>query len=326
MNFRNPFTKCVEIGDGVSNAEYMKQTVARGHRDYVMSRSSLMEFGRCPHKWIQTPDRESSKALDWGSLVDCLLFTPSRFDEQFAIKPETYTNEKGEVKDWNGNSNTCKQWLRDNAHMTAVTSLQLSDARVAVKRLKEDKKVAALLNQSRFQVMITGFYKDWDTGLVIPCKTLQDIQPDHLSIHHNALADLKTGYDATAQKWARKVNDFDYEAQAAMELDMHNALTKQERDQFLHIVQESEPPYEIGRRSLSHEFLEIGRNKYLSALRLYAWCLSRNEWPGYDDTTDEFENGWRTTQPEPWMVKDCPYVIPHEESQLTETQESYAAN
>lgn len=325
MKFRNDFKKCVEVGVGVTNAEYMKQTVPRGNPAYVMSRSSLMEFARCPHKWIQTPERDSSKALDWGSLVDCLLFTPDAFGEQFALKPETYTNEKGEVKDWNGSSNTCKQWLRDNSHLTAISSLQLTDAREAVKRLKADKKVSALLMQSAFQVMITGEYHDYETGLKIPCKVLIDIKPDSRSQFRNMLADLKTANDATAQRWARKVNDFDYEAQAAMELDMHNAESGQMREEFLHVVQESEPPYEIGRRSLSQDFLEIGRHKYLSALHLYAWCLKNNQWPGYDDTTNEFEDGWRLTQPEPWMMKDTPFAMPPRDNHLTEIGDPLSA-
>lgn len=328
MNCRNPFKNCCEIGEGVSNARYMKQTVERGNPSYVMSRSALMEFAQCPHKWIQTPDRDSTKALDWGSLVDCLLFTPSEFDEQFVLSPATYTNGKGKEMPWTLKSDTCQEWKdeKEQAGLIVITQTKLREAGKAVEVLKADKKVSALLGQSRFQVMIAGNYKDHETGLVIPCKTLQDIQPDSQSIHGSALADLKTGYDATAQKWSRKVNDFDYDAQAAMELDMFNAESGQERDQFLHIVQESDAPYEIGRRTLSHEFLEIGRHKYLSALRLYAWCLKNNEWPGYDDTTNEFENGWRLTQPEPWMMKDCPFVIPQRENQLTQVEEHYPAN
>lgn len=326
MRFRNDFKNCVEVGIGVSSAYYMKQEVPRGHKDYVMSRSSLMEFARCPHKWIQTPDRDSSKALDWGSLVDCLLFTPKAFDEQFAVKPETYVNDKGETKDWNGNSNTCKQWLRNNAHLTAVSSLQILDSKEAVKRLRADKKVQSLLFQSVYQVMIAGEFHDRETGLKIPCKILIDIKPDSRGDYGNMLADLKTANDATFQRWAKKVNEFDYDAQAAMQLDMFNAESGQMREEFLHVVQESEPPYEIGRRSLSQEFLEIGRHKYLSALHLYAWCLQRNEWPGYDDTTNEFENGWRLTQPEPWMIKDTPFAMPQRESQLTKIDEPLMAD
>lgn len=325
MRFRNPFKKCEVVGEGVSNAAYMKQEAVRGSKDYVMSRSSLMEFARCPHKWIQTPERESSKALDWGSLVDCLLFTPDAFGEQFAVKPETYTNEKGEVKDWNGNSNTCKQWLRENAHLTAITALQLLHAKEAVKRLRMDKKVGALLNQSKFQVMIRGFYHDWETGLDIPCKVLMDMVPDSRSQFSNALADLKTAEDATAQKWSRKVSGFDYDAQGAMQLDMFNAESGQIREEFLHVIQESEPPYEIGRRSLSQEFLEIGRHKYLSALRLYAVCLANNEWPGYDDTTNDIEDGWRLCQPEPWMMKETPFAMPQRDKHTAEVGDPLSA-
>lgn len=326
MNFRNPFEKCVIVGEGVTSKEYLNQKAERGHPDYVMSRSSLMEFAQCPHKWIQTPDADSSKALDWGSLVDCLLFTPDAFKEQFAVKPETYVNEKNETKDWNGNSNTCKQWLRDNAHLTAVSAVQVASAQKAVKALCNDEKVSALLTDSKFQVMATGYFKDWDTGLRIPCKVLIDMVPDSRNQFGSALADFKTSNDATAQKWARHVNDYDYDAQAGMQLDMFNAESGQERFEFLHVVQESSSPFEIGRRSLSQEFIEIGRHKYNSALKLYAWCLKNNKWPGYDDTTNDIENGWRLTQPEPWMIKDCPFIIPERANQLTNLEEPIGSN
>ena len=49
--------------------------------------------------------------------------------------------------------------------------------------------------------------------------------------------------------------------------------------------------------------MNIGRDKYRTALANYAWCLKHDRWPGYDET-DESVQGWTITEPEPWMESE----------------------
>jgi hypothetical protein len=78
-----------------------------------MSRSELVEFYECPAKWILGPHGDdSTPSMDFGSLVDCLVTQPERFDDLFAVCPETYTNKKGETKGRPNARTASRQTLR----------------------------------------------------------------------------------------------------------------------------------------------------------------------------------------------------------------------
>src|ERR1035437_2842908 len=61
----------------------------------ILSRSDLCAIFTCPHKWFRAramgklePDRPTP-SMDFGSLVDCLLLQPRRFDEYYLRAPKT---------------------------------------------------------------------------------------------------------------------------------------------------------------------------------------------------------------------------------------------
>ena len=128
------------IGVNIDTAVYLRRdpNIKRGHRDWVMSRGELMDFARCPFKWIEGVPREDTAATRWGSLLDCLILTPEKFTKQFVIRPATYKakamkcpscgsitdskkcaackceREEVEVeKDWNENSTVCSGWTAE---------------------------------------------------------------------------------------------------------------------------------------------------------------------------------------------------------------------
>src|SRR6185503_12774374 len=109
------FNNCKIVGENVSTEVYMRQTARRGEKDYSMSRSALVDFAVNPAKWLAggTYD-EPTKATDWGSVMDCLLTCPDKFNSLFAITPEVYPAKgakKGGVdveKPWNRNATYCR--------------------------------------------------------------------------------------------------------------------------------------------------------------------------------------------------------------------------
>lgn len=298
----NPIKEAHDCGDGVTFEQYAVQPagVTRGHPEFVMSGGDLSEFARCPHRWRMGYRDGETRFTEWGQLIDCLLLTPQDFEKRFAVRPETYTNEKKEVKPWNGNANVCKEWLEIHAGSPIVKPDELLKARAAVKLIEDDPQLAACVLDSRKQVMLTGFYDDKETGLRIPIKSLLDLVPPS-----GYLADLKTCTNASPRAWTKHVFEFGYHHQAARHLDLWNAAHKDTRNEFRHIVQESFPPFEIGKRMLSAEFVSHGRDSYVKALKRYAQCLKRDEWPGYDcpdNNTDIVIDGHLVTSPQSWMI------------------------
>lgn len=298
----NPIKEATDCGDGVTYEQYAQQPagVTRGHPDFVMSGGDLSEFARCPHRWRMGYRDGETRFTEWGSLIDCLLLTPQDFEKRFAVRPETYTNENKEVKPWSGNANVCKEWLERHAGSQIVKPDEVLRAGIAVKLIRDDEQLAEVIQSSRKQVMLTGFYDDKETGLRIPLKSLLDLVPPS-----GYLADLKTCTDASPRAWAKHVYIYHYHEQAARHLDLWNAAHGETRNEFRHIIQESFEPFEFGKRMLSAEFLSHGRTSYVKALKRYAECLKRDIWPGYDTTESNADiviDGHLVVNPEAWMV------------------------
>jgi len=285
-----------------SNDEYRKQDYPRGDSRYRVSRSDLCQIAACPHKWLAGGDEgDSTKSTEWGTLIDTLLLSDGL---NIAVTPETYDDGKGGQKPWNWNATVCREWREINQGRIIVKPDTLAKAELAVKRIRDDATIAAVLDKADFQVWVQA---DWQTSdkMIIPVKGLIDIVPCG-----DSLADFKTTATASIRPYGRSIYSFGYHVQAALYLDMWNAATGGKRDAFLHVIQESSEPYEIGRRQLDSDWLALGRAQYKQALERYAQCLASKAWPSYDDIENPNimrVNGWTVTSPEPWMImnSDC---------------------
>lgn len=301
---KNPFQHAKVVAANYSTAEYIRETVKRGHPAYAMSRGALMEFARCPIRWLRGIGSDETKSTEWGSLIDALVLQPDSFEEKYAICPATYPVEPTKAeprteKPWH-KSKYCDAWEaeQETKGKTCIKSSEHSEAKSAVFYLLADEKIGELIADSDKQVYVTADYHDAATSVVVPVKILIDCLPKS----GNAIADLKTSESAEPSKWVRSVHTFDYDAQGAMQLDIYNAASGDERTDFLHIIQESYPPYQTGRRLLSVEFLELGRMKYRNALAKYCQCLATGVWPDYDSHAAKSYGGWQLVEPEAWMV------------------------
>ncbi len=302
----NPITEAKIVGDGVSSERYLAQAdgVKRGSNEFVMSRSDLMEFNNCPHRWVSGYSEDETKATDWGSLVDCFLMDRNAISDRFIILPATYTNEKGETKPWNWNATVCKDWRKEHNAAELKTEVKneiFFSAKSAAELILADPQLDDLFANSRKQVMITGVYEDKETGIRVPVKAALDLVPTDASY----LVDFKTANNAHPRAWKRKVFDFGYHTQAAMHMDLWNAATGETRNEFKHVIQENVHPFEVAKRFLSSEYLAIGRRSYIGALKRYAKALSTGVWETYDqsdDSSDMVIDGWLMTSPEPWMI------------------------
>ena len=272
----------------------------RGDAAFEMSSTALKEFAKCPSRWIAGYYPPSSSAMQFGSLLDCLLLTPSQFKDRYAVRPDTYRDDKGAEKPWHHASNHCKAWLVENEDKEIVSTADLKDAQAARDRLLADPVILDFVMESDKQVWIAG---EWqcDNGFTFPVKCLIDLLPRNDSEFYKTVADLKTTRNAALIPWQRQVFDNGYHTQGAFNFDMvRAALPDEDRCNFAHIVVENFAPWQTGKRILSESFIELGRAQYVSALNAYGACLQTGVWPGYDDS-DESSGGWSVTEPTPWM-------------------------
>jgi hypothetical protein len=261
-----------------------------------------------PFEWINQKEEVSTGAMQHGSLVDCLLFTPDCYETLYSIVPETYP-AKGSRKDdppidkpWTTKATYCQEW-EDGVRAqgkTPIKSVDLNTANCAIRRLNERPVIRELLESSDFQVCVSADWHDEVTGLVVPIKCLIDIVPHGKSF----LADLKTARSLNRRDYNRSFFDNGYASQCALYLDAYNIATNESRNEFRHIISKNSSPFECAARYVSDEFIQIGRTFYRHALALYCQCLGNNNWPGIDEFQPSREaiGGWDVIQPEAWMM------------------------
>jgi hypothetical protein len=324
------FTNGKIIETNATYAEYSAGQTERGQPDYIMSRGSLVEFAANPRKWRMGDAGDSStKQKDWGSLVDCIALTPEQFSARFAVTPTHYdvpATKKTEAteKPWNRNATVCIEWeeAQRESGKQVVKFRDADAASDAVKRLLKDPECGDYIRCSQAQVHVRADWQDRASGISVPVRVLIDCLPDRtFGTYGDTIGDLKTTNDATMRTWQAHVYNFDLHTQAALYLDVYNAIGD-DRNSFYHIVQESEWPFEPFLRLLSCEFMDLGRERYQSALRLYCQCVANDDWPSPDELMRR-EGKLVLTEPEAWMQlrkTDWLYVRPA--SQHTETQNS----
>lgn len=306
----NPISSAVFVGESVPVEQYLGQPngAKRGDANYVMSGSELMEFDNCARRWKAGYKEDSTSATDYGSLLDCLLMDgPKAVFERFLVLPETYSSKDGE-KPWTFAATACKEWRKEHnpdGKRTEVKAVTWGIAQTAAERLLSDPQLKEMFASSRKQVMLSGVYVDSETGVRVPVKSLLDLVPPYSPPEVGYLVDLKTTNNAHPRAWKKHVFQFHYHVQAARHLDLWNAATGEQRNDFRHILQESIHPFEVAKRFLSSEFIALGRQRYVQALKRYAKALSTGIWEGYDvqeSNSDMIIDGFLMVSPEPWMV------------------------
>jgi len=308
------------IGDNQTRGEAGQQ---RGDKDFVMSRSQLVSFADCPAKWKDGGEvRVETKAMTFGSVLDCLVTSPESFKERFAVTPETYPatptkkSEPSEQKPWTTRANFCKDWEAAKVEdgFIVVSPEQYGQAQIAYKALHEHREIASLFECSKKQVLMTADWQDDDTGLNVPFSALVDLLP-HVSspTWGKCLADIKTARNGNPAQWDRVCDDSGYDVQAALYFDIYRAaVPNEDRTDFVHIVQENAFPFHVVSPppAFSTEFMEWGRSKYKYALRLYCHCLKTETWPSYEQVglTIKDSGGGNTQIISPdqlWNYKKC---------------------
>jgi len=312
--FKNPFSNAKLVGANVDADAYHLDDPAfpRGHPGRAMTRSELGLFTRNPQNWLAGYKPKDTDATEWGSLIDCLVTDRGRFDQRYAIPPETCTATKtmsivkegkavaGEQVPWNPQCKECKDWKaeQESDGLTVVDAEMMLEATSAVARLMKDPVCGPFIKCSAFQVMCVAEYKDPETGLVIPVKTLTDLVCDKAHpLFGKCLGDFKTAREADPDGWRWVVHKRNYDWQAAMNMDVYTLATGEDRTDFRHIIQENVAPYQPARRHISAEFMRRGREKCVMALRLYCRCLRSGVFPSWDDEGQKVIDGFTITEP-----------------------------
>jgi hypothetical protein len=260
-------------------SEYHSKLTLNRHNifrsDSYLSKSALWEFFKgSPYKWQNHPKQfKSTEAMKWGSLVDCLTTAPEDFDAQFTIRPDTYTDAKEKVKPWNGNSNTCKQFIKEASDkgLEVITTYTLREARKAAHNLlTRHKESAEMFANSDKQVILHAVFED------VNIKGLADLAPRGKPY----LSDLKTTGKFSMQGFERTTRDLGYHVQAGLYLMLWNAQhPDDQRDRFRIVWQDSSAPYEVAVTEIPALDIAAGQDLANYLIDQIISCAKVDLWP-----------------------------------------------
>lgn len=242
-----------------------------------------------------------------GRTKACRLWKEEMEGSGLEVMSKSDFLEKSKPRPWNNNSDTCKAWVagRKREGKTVVTRQEKSDAdamaeQLLAHRVKDWGGVTCgeFVGHCDKQVLAIAEYTEPTTGLKVKLRALLDMVPNNPAWKDSAW-DLKTSRDVTPDGWRRSVAFGHYDLQAAFYLWVYNlakpashALTT-----FGHLCVCNEEPFMPMVSYLSSDYLEIGRNKFDEAVRVYCQCLKDGSFPGF--------NGGEMLccEPKPWELQ-----------------------
>lgn len=225
----------------------------------------------CPKMiWTRSymnPDqaREEKAVFDIGSAVHLLHLENDKF--QAGIRVVT-------APDWRKKE---AQEARDEARAAGLIPLLQStyDEVCAMREALEAHPIAGAAFSGEGESELSVVWKDEETGVWLKCR------PDWSPVGFGFLIDLKTSTTANPRDFAKKAYGLGYHQQAAWYLDGVEAATGVRPRTMWFVVQDKSAPYLCSVVAFNPDAIDAGRQKNREAIRTFARCLERNDWPGY---------------------------------------------
>jgi hypothetical protein len=260
----------------VSPADYFALTEINGK--IVRSNSTLKAFDADPALFNAGYRKAPTKAMNRGSLFDCLLTSPKRFGEDFVISPHDEFRTK-EAKAW-----------RDAQTKTIVTQSEMESAVATIKAIQSDQRWLEITEgDCAFQVAMRC---DFNGN---PFKCLMDVLPDKDGAYGDAIVDVKRlGKTETLEDVLRECRKFQYNRQGGLYRGMARTLGEK-RNRFLLYIVPQKGPITPCVLDLGENMLATGAHAVMRIDSRLTECETTGIWPGRFDGVkriDQSDEGW----------------------------------
>lgn len=240
----------------------------------AVNRSLLDKIQKSPlHlQWHELhEDEEESAALLFGRLLHTLILEPERFAHEFAV----FTGAVRRGKEWD-------KFKADNEGRTIIKQDELELAKAMQSAVQAHPRAAEILAGAATENV--ALWTDEATG--IACKARVDI------IRPGQLFEFKTTRDIGTRSFERDAYNYGYHRQAAWYLDGYKAATGKDATFGLIVIEKQEPYAVRVFETMGPKFIDLGRRENAANLALYAECLERDYWPGFDQAETLDLPGW----------------------------------
>lgn len=261
------------IRTDLSNEEYHADKSAISSTDVkTVAKSTLFHW--------KNMQRRNSTAFDQGSAVHALLLEP---EKQLVLRGP---------KDRRGNA-----WKDAYAEAEAAGKVLLPEgeyyeAEAMAQAALFTPAVSILLQDENLVAEASIFAECPETGLKLKCR------PDGFIADAGIVLDIKTAQDVSPHGFAKAVNQYGYDLQAAFYIYVLQLAGYQDVDSFIFIGIEKSAPYCVQVHELSEMYLASAHNRMMAALRKIQIA---NE-------TNDFGTGWpdvNTIALPEWLADDA---------------------
>lgn len=283
---------------GVPDADGMHRWV--DEESYHADRGSLSVSGAklllppsCPAKFREAmdTDRKPKKAWDFGHVAHHVVL--GKGAEFKVLYPAVHgLKADGTLSDKPTATTAWKNAAAD-ARACGMVPIHADDhtkAQLMAKAVLEHPAAGPLFIDGHAEVSL--YHTDPETGVRLRGRV------DWLESDGD-IDDYKTSTTANPAELVRKFWSLGYFMQAAWYIDLVIALGLADNPRFRFVVQEKEPPFVVTVVEYDDDALTEGQRLNREAIRLYADCRDRDEWPGYsDDTVTIGLPGWAFPHPQ----------------------------
>jgi len=239
------------------------------HREKALSCSGLKKLARSPahFKCWQDNPKPSTASQIFGTCFHLAVLEPNRFFDEVLV----YEGRKYGSK-WDA-------FQSANPRKT-ILSIDDYNAILAMKKSVMDSEIASnLIKGALFEQSVFWNEPTFD----FPCKCRPDILRPDLEV----VADLKSCGDASQNGFSIEAGKNKYHYQAPWYLlGVNSVFPDKFYKTFLFICTEAEPPY-LTKVHNAAGIVEKGRERIRPLVEVYAECIEKDEWPGYDDNIDD---------------------------------------
>jgi hypothetical protein len=249
--------------------------------------------------WITSPynplrqEEEDSRAFIVGRCVHHLALGEADFKKHFIVRPEEYPDQKtGVLKKWTRAANYCVDWefVQERAGLAIITPAELESIKgmVGIQPWQKGLTDSGLLNNAIVRagalnglIEHTIIAQDRETGVWLKSR------PDVIPQSSAEAVDLKSTLSVEGWQMQRTLDDFRYDAQAALVSTCLEQAAGTQLTNFALAFVCKAPPHEVAIRELKPFDLEDSAKDNQAAIRTFALCMERGRWPGVGGGEDD---------------------------------------
>lgn len=236
---------------------------------------SILEPKRFEKEYIQEPDKK-----DYPSVLDTLEDYKARAKERGLKTSATKGVLKDAILQEEKLLNLPLSLFWDDIYeqktfgRTVLSQIDWRIVKAITSRVRKHPAASELFKEGKAEQSI--FWVDKETG--VQCKGRIDwITNTSVPL----VVDLKSTTDASLEGFQRSISKYRYYVQAAMYIDGLEQITNSSPIPFVFAAWEKHTPYASALYYATKDMIEAGRQEYRRLLRIYADCLSKDNWPGY---------------------------------------------